>query len=332
MVELGDAVTRGQTLAQLEVRDFELGVQRAEAQLAEACATIGLELDGQIDELDPEEIPFVAVERATWDEAKEALARLERLQRSNSVSESEYRRQLALERVARAKYDSALRNVEVNKALIESRRVQLAQAKQSLTDATIVAPFDGVVQERMLAEGGFVQSGTPLFTVVRVDPLRFRGRVPERKAIAVKAGQRIRISIEGIAAEIEAEVKRVSPSLDLASRSLQIEADVPNPGGLRSGLYAEAMVDVDPEATTTAIPVSAMGEFAGVYKVWLIRGNEIVSQRVSPERTNEQMVEISDGLVEEDVVLAEFTVGETARREAGQKAADAGAKPSEAKH
>ena len=323
LVDLGDTVPKGQPLARLEMRDFELGVLQAEAELAEACALIGLEPNASTDDVDPELVPSVAVERATWDEATEALQRMEKLQRTRSISESEYRRQSAAERVAKAKYDSAVRNVDRNKALIETRRVQLEVANQNLEDATIRAPFDGVIQSRHLAAGTFVQAGAPVFTIVRIDPLRFQGRIPERKANAVRVGQTASIKVEGVEKDFEATLIRVSPSLDIASRSLQVEAEVSNADGrFRSGLYAEGLIVVDPDATTIAIPPAALGEFAGVHKVWVVRDGLLVSQRVSLGEITEDFVEITSGIATGDELLSDFQAGETARRNAGNKPTD----------
>ena len=325
VVDLGDVVTTGQVLARLEIRDFELGVRQAEAQLAEACASIGIRADESAEDLDPELVPAVAVERALRDDAIEAFERLKQLRKSNSVSESEYRKQRAMTRVTEARYEAARRKVDENKSLIELRRVQLDVAKQNLEDATIRAPFDGVIQQRHLAAGAFVQAGTPLFTQVRVDPLRFRGRIPERKATEVQQGQQVAIIVEGAAEPIQATINRVSPSLDLASRSLEVESLISNAAGLfRSGLYAEGLIEVDPNATTIAIPRQALGEFAGVNKCWCVVDGQLTSRKVTLGRVGEaSMIEITEGLALDDVVLADFEAGEIARRNAGQQGSQA---------
>lgn len=336
VVDLGDVVTIGQVLARLEIRDFELGVRQAEAQLAEACASIGIGTDESTEGLDPELVPAVAVERALRDDALEAFERLKQLRQSNSVAESEYRKQRAMTRVTEARYEAARRKVDESKSLIELRRVQLAVANQNLDDATIRAPFDGVIQQRHLAAGAFVQAGAPLFTLVRVDPLRFRGRIPERKATEVQQGQDVAIVVEGAAEPIQATINRVSPSLDLASRSLEVEALIANTESrFRSGLYAEGLIEVDPDATTIALPRRALGEFAGVNKCWLVVDGKLASRMVTLGRISESgMVEITEGLSLGDVVLAKFDAGEAARKKAGQAAEQAPTKqvPKEESH
>jgi multidrug efflux pump subunit AcrA (membrane-fusion protein) len=147
--------------------------------------------------------------------------------------------------------------------------------------------------------------------MVRIDPLRFQGRVPETRATSVRVGQPIFIQIEGETAPVVSEVVRVSPALDVASRSLHIEAEIANPTRrLRSGLFAEGWVEVDPLATTLALPASAVGEFAGVHKVWVVAEQGVEPRRIEIGRTSEQRVEILAGLSAGEQVLRFYAAGD----------------------
>ena len=319
-VDLGSRVSAGEVLARLQSQEFELGVQQAEAQLAEACAVIGLKPEDSIEKLDPESVPSVLVAEAIWQESRDSLTRTEQLRKSNAISKSEYERQLAAERVASAKYQSALSGVAEKIALIRVRRAALAMAQQDLQDAVIRAPFAGVVQQRHVTEGVIVNEGMPLVTLVRTDPLRYRGRVPERKAFAVREGQPLNIKVEGYPDLLVSEVKRTSPSLDEANRSLMIEGEIENPKGLlRSGVFAEAEIVVDADATTLAVPMAAVGEFAGVYRVWLVTDGVAGQQQVQIGRRSAQQVEILSGLEAEQWVIANFDQGIVGRVEATVK-------------
>ena len=281
------------------MNDFELECQQAQAQLAEACATVGMRSEDSEDELDPELIPFVMVERAIWEESVEATERLRRLQKTNSVSQSDFDKQLALSRVAKAKYESALRTVEEKVAQIRSRRVALAQANQNKQDATVRAPFDGVVRVRHLASGDVPTTGSagddgrpPLIRFAFVDG--FRNANPPMSRL----GRRSRFTLRARPSRFKARLLASVQRLDLASRSLLVEADVENPRQrYRSGLFAEGLVAVDPDATTLALPSSAIGEFAGVYKVWMVHGDTIAAQRITIGRQRGARTEVDSGLV-----------------------------------
>lgn len=315
-VDLGSRVAAGDVLATLQSQEFELKVQQAEAQLAEACAAIGLKPDDSVADLDAESVPTVRVAKAIWEEARDSLNRTEQLQKSKAISRSEYERQRAAERVAAAQYQSALSGVAEKTALIQVRRATLAMAQQDLQDAIIRAPFDGVVQQRHVAEGVIVSESMPLITLVRTDPLRYRGRVPELKAFSVRDGQSLKIYVEGFPEPLDSVVKRTSPSLDESNRSLVIEGDVQNSEGmLRSGVFAEGEIVVDAEATTIAVPSTAVGEFAGVHRVWLVTDGVAAQQQVEVGRRTDSQVEILTGLDADQWVIVDFNQGVAGRIE-----------------
>jgi membrane fusion protein (multidrug efflux system) len=61
----------------------------------------------------------------------------------------------------------------------------------------VKAPFDGVVAERIASPGDYLAVGAPIARLVQTDPLRLRLEVPERESVAVRAGQSVRVSVEG---------------------------------------------------------------------------------------------------------------------------------------
>src|SRR5690606_29886431 len=155
------------------------------------------------DEKRPEDSPIVRIEAALLAEAianrerGDELARLGSLGGSNqgAITRHELQRLHAAEKVARSRYDSAVNQVREKLALIKVRRAELAVARQQLAETVIRAPFDGYVLRRHAAAGAYLQVGQQAITLVRTDPLRFRGRVPERKAAQVRLGQEIHVRI-----------------------------------------------------------------------------------------------------------------------------------------
>ena len=187
-------------------------------------------------------------------------------------------------------------------------------AEQNLTDTVIHAPFDGLVQERHVAHGSFVQLGDPIITLVRTKVLRFRGTIPERHAHRLALGQKVTLKIEGVPKLRVAKVTRISPSVEEMSRSLAFEAAVPNAdGGLRAGLFAEAEIIVDPAAQALVVPRAAIMEFAGAEKVWKLVDGMAKEQIVQTTRHGEQGIEIAGGLKAGDVILANAMQGRAAR-------------------
>ncbi len=325
-VELGDTVVAGEPLVTIQQDEFELLLAQAEAQLAQARSAVGLsinvvrETEGEaadlelVDHLDPVNSPPVRRQRAVWDEAQGSLRRADKLLAQGAISSGEHEEVAAAERVAEALYSASINSVEEKLALIGVRRVELALARQRLDDAVIRAPFDGLVQSRSVAPGSYVRSGDAVVAIVRTDPIWFHGTVPERYASRLRTGLEIKIGVESAAQPVVATVTRISPSIDLASRSLAFEAKIDNHDGkLRSGVFANADLVLDPEAESLVIPVEAITEFAGSEKVWKLIEGVATQLEITTGGERAGWVEVIDGLTGGEMILSNASVGRVAR-------------------
>lgn len=317
-VDLGSEVREGDVLARLETEELKLRVEQAESQLEQVRAVLGLDKSADESNYDPSKAPSVVQEKALWDAARDNWDRAKALELETAITAEEVQQRKSLVDVAAARYESALYGVAESIALLGARRAELGLARQALKDAEIRAPFAGVVEQRYVVPGAYVQVGDPVVALVKVNPWRFRASVPEREAAAVRLGQRVSIHIEGEPRPLEAVVARISPSVEASNRSLTVEAvehaasESPGqagPGGpepqLRRGLFAEADIHVDPDARTLAVPRAAVREFAGVEKVWRVSGGEAAEQPVEMGRQSDESVEILGGLSVGDVVVVE---------------------------
>jgi RND family efflux transporter MFP subunit len=297
-VDLGSIVKRGEPLVILVRSELELQIQMAEAQLRQACATIGVSPSDDEKQFDIPSAPGVMMEQALVTETTSNVNRARPLVASRAVTEGEYEALVALQNAAQARYEGALNLVAEQIATIGVRRTELALAEQRVVDSQIVAPFDGVVGNRQVSPGEFVQAGQAVVTLVRADRLRFTAGVPESRAAAIRVGQRVHIELSGrTAPPLVASISRISPTVMQTSRSILIQADVPNDAlTLQAGLFAEAEVVVDPDAKAVSVPASAVSRFAGVKKVWLVNDGIAKQQTVRTGREDGSLVEIIEGL------------------------------------
>jgi len=316
--DLGDAVQAGAVLATLDQEDFKLEVSLAQAQLHATRAALGLGPNDPAESLDPENAPPVREAKAVWDETRARVARVRQLllHTRNTVTQEEYDQAVAAEGAADARHAAAINSVREKIALLNVRASELRQAQQRLSDTVIHAPFDGLVQERHMSHGSFVQLGDPIATLVRTAVVRFHGTIPERHAHRLALGERVTLRIEGMPRPREVNVTRISPTVEEMSRSLAFEALVPNADGeLRTGLFAEAVVVVDPAAQSLIIPRSAVMEFAGAEKVWKVIDGMAKEQVVQTGRHDERVIEVTGGLAAGDLILADAVHGRVARIE-----------------
>ena len=303
-VDLGSVVKRGQPLVLLDTSELALRVRLAESQLEQACAAIALKPAEDETKLTLENAAPVMLEQAMLDEAKSALERGQPLVASRAMTAAQMDTLVAQVNAAEARYRSALNSVREQIALIGVRRMELALARQAVDDSHILAPFDGVVDQRRVAPGEYVQVGQAVVTLIRSDRLRFTAGVPESKASAVRLGQVVSLEVAGVEHPPDATVCRVSPMVMQTSRSVRIEADVPNETAhLQAGLFAEADIVVDPDAQALALPASAVTRFAGVQKVWRVTDGRASQLTVRTGREGNGLIEILSGLTPGDQII-----------------------------
>jgi RND family efflux transporter MFP subunit len=309
-VDRGSPVKAGDVLVALEMTDFNLRVQQAEAALDSVRSRLGLRNGDSDEKLNPLRAPPVLQELAMKEEAQLQLDRVKQLARGSAASLDQLQQQEAAFKVAKARYDAAVNGVHETMSMLGLRKADLAVALQQRTEARIVAPFSGIVQEKRVAPGSYVTVGQPVAKLVRIDPLRFEATVPERAVPAVQLGEPLGIHVIGQEKPIQARIDRISPALEKESLSLVIEADIPNPGHrLRAGHFAEADLVAERATQTLAVPASAVFEFAGIEKVWLVEGSKAREQRVQTGRRTNESVEILGGLKAGERVILDAAQG-----------------------
>jgi RND family efflux transporter MFP subunit len=304
-VDLGSIVKKGDLIAQVEPRDYELRLQQAAAALSQARATVGLPLEGTDDRFDPEMISAVKEARAVHEEATANRDRVLNLSRQGVVSKSELDTVESAYKVALNRFEAARDDARTRQAVLAQRRAEYDLAKQQITDSSMRAPFDGAVQARLANLGEFLSAGTPVVKLVKTDPLRLRLEVPERDAATVRLGQRVRLIAEGHTNVYAGELTRVSPAIDELSRMLLVEADIRNDGSLRPGLFSRAQIVTMNDDPGLAVPPNALITFAGLEKVVTIQDGKAFEKVVTTGRRGGDWVEISSGLKAGEMVVVE---------------------------
>ena len=304
-VDLGSRVTRGQVLARLMPTDFDLRESQADAALQQARARLGLPVQGEDDLIDPEKTSIVRSAKAQLREAQLTHERTTTFVERGIAPKAALDSADASLQVAESRYQDALEEVRNRQAVLVQRRTELELARQAVRDSSLTSPLDGIVRERHVTEGQYLAAGTPAVTIVRVHPLRLRVAVPERDAQAVRVNQEVQVTVEGDTTSYAGRVVRLSPAIDEASRTLMVEAEVPNPSGLlRPGSFANASIVSSDSDRAVIVPTSALVTFAGVDKVLSVKDGKVVEKRVTVGRRNAERIEIVSGLVAGDPVIA----------------------------
>jgi RND family efflux transporter MFP subunit len=302
-VDLGSRVQKGEVIARLTPTDFTLREQQARAALQQARARLGLPLEGDGEVVDLEQTSLVRQAKAALEEARVQRDRIQTFVGRGITAKAELDTANANLQIADGKYADALEEVRNRQAVLAQRKSELALASQQLEDTVLRSPIDGVVRVRSAVAGEFRSAGTPVVTVVRQDPLRLQLAVPERSAGQLRTGQLVRVTVEGTTELHEGRVVRLSPSIAEGTRTLAIEASVPNAQGqLRPGSFARADIVVS-ESRALVVPQSAIIVFAGVEKVLTVEDGAAKERRIKTGERVGDHVEVLDGLAAGTMVI-----------------------------
>jgi len=241
----GTHVTAGQELCRLDVGTSTAVLAEAKARLLEAQARI------------PSAQASVAEAEARLEEAKINDNAARKLSEGGFASSTRVASTAASVRAAEAAIQSATSGLESTQAGIESAEALVAAAEREVARLTIVAPFDGLLESRTAELGSLMQPGSLCGTVLRLDPIRIVGFVPETDINRVNEG-----SLAGArlttGQEVTGQVTFVSRSADPQTRTFRVEVTVPNADlAIRDGQTAEIMISAD-GATAHFLPQSSL--------------------------------------------------------------------------
>jgi RND family efflux transporter MFP subunit len=303
-VDLGSEVVKGQTLAQVETRDYDLRVAQAEAFFRQARARLGLSPDGESDTVDIATTALVKQAQAVLDESKLTLDRTRQFVERGIAPRSDLDSAEAAYKVADGRLQDAIEEVKNRQAVLAQRRSELELAREQQVYTSLRAPFAGRISERTASLGQYVAAGTPVVTIVRIDTLRLRLEIPEREAARVRINQPVNVTVEGDETTYSGRLARLSPAISPEARTLLVEAEIRNdPPRLRPGSFCRAQIIVEPSTKALMVPATAIVTFAGVDKVFTVAKDRAVEKRVQLGRRDGNAVEIVQGVQAGDHVV-----------------------------
>jgi membrane fusion protein (multidrug efflux system) len=188
--------------------------------------------------------------------------------------------------------------IDEGKRRLDTSRAALDLARKKLNDCVLRAPFDGAIARRMINNGEYVRTGSPAFQVVRLNPLKFRGDVPERYTADVKKGDQLLAYVESDTGEpLKGTIVRIGPAVDLGNRSFPIEAEFPNKGGaVKPGTFARVSILTTTLSDAIVVPETALTSFAGNPRVYVVDGARVKERVVEPGEKTKDRVVIRKGL------------------------------------
>lgn len=255
-VDLGDRIGAGQEISEIDTTSYEALANASAANLSRA--------------------------KANAENAAQNLKRTQELQKDKIASASDL--------------DAATAEDAASKAEVQAAAANDAVARLNLSRSHVKAPFPGVIAQRIASAGDYLAIGAPIVRLVQTDPLRLRLEVPERESPAVQLGQAVRVMVEGDTNIYRGQLTRIAPAIRSTDRMLIVEADVPNSGNLRAGLFARATIVIDAAQPVLSVPADSLTAFAGLEKVVLLKDGKAIEKNVTTGRRENGWIEITSGL------------------------------------
>jgi membrane fusion protein (multidrug efflux system) len=196
--------------------------------------------------------------------------------------------------------------------MLDDARARLAAAQKQVDATNVLAPYAGVVAERLVNPGDVVTPGAPLFTVVDPGTMRLEAAVPAEQLSQVRLGAPVSFEVTGYPGRtFEGRVSAINPAADPQTRQVRLFVRIPNAGNrLVAGLFANGRVAAESRETLT-VPATAVNE-RGLTPTALRLSNG-VTERVDitlgarDEATGR--VEVLSGLAPGDTVLTGAALG-----------------------
>lgn len=305
-VDFGSYVQQGQVIAQIDRRDAQLKLEQAEAQLKQTMAKLGMKEGVKFDAASTADVQQV---KAQLDWTKTDFDRATKLVEAGDVPRSVYDQALTQKNLAQARYQAALDAVNQQVAMVEQQQAAINLARKNLGDTVVRAPISGAVKEKTQARGAYVAVGGKILTLVRTNPLRLRVDIPETYASFVRVGQTITLVTDAFPDRtFSGRVARIGASLNEQTRALTVEAQVANPSNqLRPGMFAKSQLVTNRNGAAVMIPKKALYTIAGINKVFVIESGKAVERIVKTGVTDGELIEITDGVKENEHVATSNT-------------------------
>jgi len=300
LVDLGDRVRAGQIVVELDDREDRLRVEQAEAALEAARRA----LDRTRANIEASRAN-IARAQAQMADAQSNSRRFDDLFNDGAVSARERDSAQMQYDVGRASLEAAQAQVVSDQeaarnaaAQVEQARASVEFTKKRLGDNLIRSPVNGAVKRKLTSAGEAIKEKTPVMVLVVTDPLRFQGTVPERFSPRVAVGQPVGVRVEAYRDRTFAgKISRISPAVETESRSLLVEALVPNPRAeLKPGFFARGDILTGTDRDVPFVPEAAVYTFVGITKAFVVKDGTVEERPVKVGVRQDGAVEMQEGV------------------------------------
>ncbi len=208
---------------------------------------------------------------------------------------------LARQLISQSNFDELRSARAAAEAQLQSAAAERDAARLRLSYATLRAPDAGIISARVVQPGQIVASGVELLRLIRQGRLEWRAELAEADLVRVTPGARVWVRAPD-GTDVAGQVRAISPALDTASRTALVYADLPKPGALRAGTFAEGRIALG-NVDARVLPREAVVVRDGYSYVFVLGADSRVAQRrIETSPAVADVVPVRSGLKDDERV------------------------------
>jgi len=290
LADIGDHVEKGQLLAVLDKRQFEVQLAQANADLPRARAAVQQARDQ------------ISLAQATLKQAQTSHDRNLRLRQSGTISQAVFDQSSTALEQARASLASARAGLAIAQAQLKAAETRIRSARLNLSFTEIRAPVSGIISARSARMGAVAVAGAqPMFRIIRDAEIEVEADVIESDIGSLKQGDRADLVISGLGKRV-GQVRRISPRIDPRTRLGTVRISLESARALRIGLFVNGWITTGRHQAlgvpTSAVLSDSQGDF-----VMLVKDGKAVKRRVTAGLFWKGRREITAGLTGSEQVM-----------------------------
>lgn len=191
------------------------------------------------------------------------------------------------------------------KEQLAGAKARLDSVKHNSSKTKVYAPAAGKIEKKLIDDGEFLRVGDPIVLIVSSQLLRAHLPFPEQIGAKLKPGLKVRLSTPTSSQSVDAVIHELKPMITEGSRSVDVIADVTNAPGWQAGASVDGTVVLGTQADSLMVPEQSVVLRPAGEVVYLARGNKAYQAIVKTGVRQNGLVEILQGLNENDAVVVD---------------------------
>ena len=264
-VNTGQAVKQGQLLATLDATDFSMQRNEAQAEVAR-------------------------IEALLSNQAKT-------VDRNLALVNKKF--------ISQNVVDNDLAQQNVLKEQLAGAKARISSINHGSSKTKIYAPSSGKIEKKIVDDGEFVREGDPIVQIVSSQRLRAHLPFPEHVGATLKPGLKVRLNTPTSEKTVEAIIHELKPMITEGSRTVDVIADIVDAPGWQAGASVTGSVVLGTQPAAMMVPEQSLVLRPAGDVVYVMRDNKAYQAIVKTGMRQNGLVEITDGITENDVIVVD---------------------------